>query len=133
MSQAKEEISDVMTYSELTSHKPKIIYSLIKRIGDILVSSIGLIILIPLFLIVALIMKCSEPTAPIFFSHIRNGKNGKKFKMYKFRTMCQDAESILMKDTELFAKFKANGYKLETHEDPRITKIGGILRNTCFP
>ena len=79
MSQAKEEISDVMTYSELTSHKPKIIYSLIKRIGDILVSSIGLIILIPLFLIVALIMKCSEPTAPIFFSHIRNGINGKKF------------------------------------------------------
>ena len=53
MSQAKGEISDVMTYSELTSHKPKIIYSLIKRIGDILVSSIGLIILIPLFLIVA--------------------------------------------------------------------------------
>ena len=132
MSQAKEEISDVMTYSELTSHKPKIIYSLIKRIGDILVSSIGLIILIPLFLIVALIMKCSEPTAPIFFSHTRNGKNGKKFKMYKFRTMCQDAESILMKDTELFAKFKANGYKLETHEDPRITKIGGILRKTSI-
>lgn len=132
MSQAKEEISDVMTYSELISHKPKIIYSLIKRIGDILVSSIGLIILIPLFLIVALIMKCSEPTAPIFFSHTRNGKNGKKFKMYKFRTMCQDAESILMKDTELFAKFKANGYKLETHEDPRITKIGGILRKTSI-
>lgn len=132
MSLAKEEISDVMTYSELTSHKPKIIYGLIKRIGDILVSSIGLIILIPLFLIVALIMKCSEPTAPIFFSHTRNGKNGKKFKMYKFRTMCQDAESILMKDTELFAKFKANGYKLETHEDPRITKIGGILRKTSI-
>ena len=77
-------------------------------------------------------MKCSEPTAPIFFSHTRNGKNGKKFKMYKFRTMCQDAESILMKDTELFAKFKANGYKLETHEDPRITKIGGILRKTSI-
>ena len=132
MSLAKEEISDVMTYSEPTSHKPKIIYGLIKRIGDILASSIGLIILMPLFLIVALIMKCSEPTAPIFFSHTRNGKKGKKFKMYKFRTMCQDAESILMKDTALFAKFKANGYKLETHEDPRITKIGGILRKTSL-
>ncbi|MDT2858453.1 sugar transferase [Lactococcus lactis] len=132
MSQAKEEISDVMTYSELTSHKPKIIYGLIKRIGDILASSIGLIILMPLFLIVALIMKCSEPTAPIFFSHTRNGKKGKKFKMYKFRTMCQDAESILMKDTALFEKFKANGYKLETHEDPRVTKVGAFLRKTSI-
>ncbi len=86
MSQAKEEISDVMTYSELTSHKPKIIYSLIKRIGDILVSSIGLIILIPLFLIVALIMKCSEPTAPIFFSHIRDSINGDNVAPYTLGT-----------------------------------------------
>lgn len=108
------------------------VYCLIKRIIDFGVSLIGIIFLSPIFVIIAIIMKCAEPEAPIFFAHTRNGKGGKKFKMYKFRTMCQDAETMLMKDSTLYAKFKANGYKFETQEDPRVTKLGGILRKTSL-
>ena len=97
MSLAKEEISDVMTYSELTSHKPKIIYGLIKRIGDILLSFLGLLLLSPLLLILWLTMKMSEPNGSLLFSKIRVGKNGKTFKMYKIRSMHMDAEAQLEK------------------------------------
>ena len=97
MSLAKEEISDVMTYPELTSHKPKIIYGLIKRIGDILLSFLGLLLLSPLLLILWLTMKMSEPNGSLLFSKIRVGKNGKTFKMYKIRSMHMDAEAQLEK------------------------------------
>ena len=132
MTSIKKDVLDVMMSPQLSNHKSKIIYALMKRIIDFGFSFIGLIVLLPVFVMITLIMKCSEPKAPIFFAHTRNGKAGKKFKMYKFRTMCQDAETILMKDRALFEKFKTNGYKFETHEDPRVTKVGGLLRKTSL-
>src|SRR5699024_4640379 len=66
----------------------KYIYHSIKRVLDILGSIFGLVILTPLFLIIIILMKLEEPTGPIFFSQIRVGKNEKKFRMFKFRSMC---------------------------------------------
>lgn len=104
------------------------IYMGIKRIIDIIFSAVGLIFSSPLFLVIAILMKVKEPDGPIFFNHQRNGKNGKKFKMMKFRSMCMNAEEILLADPVLYAKFKANGYKLDEGEDPRITAIGAFIR-----
>ena len=129
MSLAKEEISDVMTYSELTSHKPKIIYGLIKRIGDILLSFLGLLLLSPLLLILWLTMKMSEPNGSLLFSQIRVGKNGKTFKMYKIRSMHMDAEAQLEK---LLIHNEIDGAMFKMKDDPRVTKIGKFIRKTSI-
>lgn len=104
-----------------------------KRIVDIIGSLVGIILLIPLTLVVALINLISRENGPIFYSQERIGKNGKHFKMYKFRSMVVNAEEklreMLEKDDELRKEFEENR-KLK--DDPRITKIGKILRKTSL-
>ena len=100
-----------------------------KRFFDIVISTIGLIVLSPVFLILAIIVKV-DSKGPIFFAHTRIGKNGKKFKMYKFRTMYENAQDMIKDFTpEQMKEYKEN-FKLEN--DPRITKIGKILRKTSL-
>lgn len=89
-----------------------------KRMIDIIGSSIGLILLSPLFLIVAILIKL-DSQGPVFFTQTRGGMNNKHFKIYKFRTMCNNAESIGM------------GYKTNS-SDSRITKVGNFLRKTSI-
>lgn len=103
-------------------------YNLLKRLLDIIVASILTIIFLPFWVIVpALIVLTSE--GPIFFKHRRVGKDGKEFGMLKFRTMILGADEILhKKNPELLKKFKANDWKLEAKDDPRITSLGRILR-----
>ena len=104
-------------------------YLHIKRFFDIVISTIGLIVLSPVFLILAIIVKV-DSKGPIFFAHTRIGKNGKKFKMYKFRTMYENAQDMIKDFTpEQMKEYKEN-FKLEN--DPRITKIGKILRKTSL-
>ena len=83
----------------------KNIYLVIKRVLDIIAGVVGIIILIPLTVIVWIINKYNKESGPIFYSHIRIGKNGKPFKMHKYRTMCVDAdkklEKILSEDEQL--------------------------------
>ena len=104
-----------------------------KRIVDIIGSLVGIILLIPLTLVVALINLISRENGPIFYSQERIGKNGKHFKMYKFRSMVVNAEEklreMLEKDDELRKEFEENR-KLK--DDPRITRIGKILRKTSL-
>lgn len=110
----------------------KNLYFGIKRGVDIFCSLIGLILLIPLTVVVKLVYICSKDFAPIFYSHERVGKNGKKFKMYKFRTMVTNSAEILeemLKDKKYLKEWKKN-HKFE--DDPRITKIGKILRKTSL-
>ncbi|GFH41877.1 exopolysaccharide biosynthesis protein [Lactococcus hodotermopsidis] len=107
-------------------------YTVVKRCLDFLFSFLGLVLLSPFLLILYIFVKCSDVHSPVFFSHVRNGENGKKFKMFKFRTMRTDAEAVLMNDLALYEEFVANGYKLETDKDPRITPIGRILRKTSI-
>lgn len=86
---------------------------MIKRIFDLLVSFFGLIILSPLFLLIALLVKISSP-GPVFFRGKRIGKGGKPFLIYKFRTMVKDAEKLGGPSTPI--------------DDPRLTKIGIFLK-----
>ena len=87
-----------------------------KRLFDIFFSFLGLIILSPLFLLTSILIKIGSQ-GPVFFKQERVGKNGKAFKIYKFRTMQKDAPYI--------------GNKFATpKDDPRITKIGYFLRRT---
>ena len=88
---------------------------IIKRGFDIVVSFIGLLILLPIFLIVAIIIKL-DSKGPIFFRQVRVGKNGKEFKIFKFRTMVVDAEE--------------KGMQITVDGDSRITKPGNFLRRS---
>ncbi len=108
--------------------KKKRIYQVVKRIFDIVASIVGLIVLAPLFLVVAALIK-REDGGPIFFVQERTGLNNKPFKMYKFRTMCENAAEMhkfLLEQNEL------DGPDLKMKEDPRITRIGKFLRHTSI-
>lgn len=105
------------------------IYIFIKRLIDIVTSLFGMLILIPLIIIVKISYMLSGDFHSIFFNQERIGKNGKLFKMYKFRTMIPNADEALKKllkeNKEMNKEYKK--YKKLEH-DPRITKMGNILR-----
>ena len=104
-------------------------YKYVKRTLDVVISSILLVVLSPIFLIIAILIK-AESKGPVFFAHKRIGKNGKEIKILKFRTMVDNAEDLIKEFTpEQMEEFKKN-FKLE--KDPRITKMGKILRKTSL-
>ena len=106
---------------------------IIKRIIDIVGSIIGIIILIPLAIVVAIANLINKDYGPIFYSHKRIGKNGEYFKMYKFRTMVVDADerlAELLKNDKNARKEWEENRKLKN--DPRITKVGKFLRKTSL-
>lgn len=104
-------------------------YFVIKRLLDVIGSLCGVILLSPIFLIVALIIKCEDPRGPIFFKQIRVGKDGEEFYMYKFRSMVTDAEEKL---EELLRYNEASGAMFKMKADPRVTKIGRFIRKTSI-
>lgn len=104
-------------------------YQLLKRLFDIVASLCGLIILSPVFLIIALLIKFDDPHGPVFFSQIRVGQDGQKFRMYKFRSMCVNAEAKL---AELMTKNEVDGAMFKMKHDPRVTKIGHFIRKTSI-
>ncbi|PFL32647.1 multidrug MFS transporter [Bacillus cereus] len=104
-------------------------YLIIKRFMDIIGSLIGLIILAPIFCIVAIIMKIEDPKGPIIFKQVRVGKGGQEFQMYKFRSMVVNAEEKLK---DLLSQNEVSGAMFKMKEDPRITKIGGFIRKTSI-
>jgi lipopolysaccharide/colanic/teichoic acid biosynthesis glycosyltransferase len=104
-------------------------YLIIKRFMDIIGSLIGLIILAPIFCIVAIIMKIEDPKGPIIFKQVRVGKDGQEFQMYKFRSMVVNAEEKLK---DLLSQNEVSGAMFKMKEDPRITKIGGFIRKTSI-
>jgi len=104
-------------------------YTILKRGMDIIGAVLGLIFLSWLFLLVAILIKIEDPRGPIFFKQIRVGKNGKKFYMYKFRSMVTNAEEQL-KDLLRFNEIEGAMFKLK--DDPRVTKIGKYIRKTSI-
>ncbi|HDR3895458.1 MULTISPECIES: sugar transferase [Bacillus] len=104
-------------------------YLIIKRFMDIIGSLIGLILLAPIFCIVAIIMKIEDPKGPIIFKQVRVGKDGQEFQMYKFRSMVVNAEEKLK---DLLSQNEVSGAMFKMKEDPRITKIGGFIRKTSI-
>lgn len=124
-----QDISNSTTkkYKEVLTKKTP--YRVIKRTMDVVLSTIGLIVLLPVFAIIALAIKI-ESKGPVFFKHTRIGEKGKIIKIYKFRTMVQNAEELIKSFTpEQMKEYKEN-YKLTN--DPRITKIGKVLRKTSL-
>lgn len=107
---------------------PKPVYEFFKRIFDILLCTIALICLSPLFLVVAIAIKVQDG-GNVFYSQTRLTKGGKKFEMYKFRSMCPDADKRL---EELMDKNEMSGPAFKMKDDPRITKVGKFLRKTSI-
>lgn len=105
------------------------VYFFVKRLIDILGSFVGLILLSPLFFVVAYKIKKEDPQGPVFFSQDRVGKNGRIFKMYKFRSMCVDAEEKL---ETLLQHNEVEGAMFKMKDDPRVTKIGKFIRKTSI-
>lgn len=99
-------------------------YCLIKRILDIAISLIGIIVLFPVFVITVIAIWC-EDGRPIIYTQERIGKNFVLFKIYKFRSMRKDAEKIHEKMRE---KYKNNEVSFKLQDDPRVTKVGKIIR-----
>ena len=104
-------------------------YRGIKRIMNLLCSFVGVIVLSPFFLIISIFIKGTSK-GPVFFVHERVGLNGKKFKLIKFRTMVNNAEEMIASFSPEQKKEWEENYKLK--DDPRITKIGNILRKTSL-
>ena len=120
---------DIVIVPKIAKGASKINYISVKRIIDVIISTIGLIVLSPIFLILAIIIKL-DSKGPVFFAHTRYGKDGKKFKMYKFRTMYENAQDMINDFTpEQMKEWKEN-FKLQ--DDPRITKVGKFLRKTSL-
>lgn len=114
----------------VSKHK---LYLGIKRVFDIVVSMVGCLFLLPIGLIIKICNILSGDFAPVIYSCKRIGLNGKEFKFYKFRSMVPNADEVLFKlleeNKELAKEYKINK-KLEN--DPRITKIGKIIRKTSI-
>ncbi len=112
----------------------KAVYGVFKRIIDILGGFVGVILLIPVTIGVYIARKIlKEDDGPLFYEQLRYGKDGKKFRIYKFRSMCVDADKklkeYLANNDEARKEFEEN-QKLKN--DPRITKIGDFLRKTSI-
>lgn len=117
-----------MEYS-IDLYKRKPIFTFCKRVFDILSSGLALILFSWLFLIIAVLVKCSSK-GPIFYGHKRVGKNGKMFKVWKFRSMRNDPRPL----EEILTPEQLEEYKrdFKITNDPRVTKIGKILRKTSL-
>lgn len=122
----KESLS--MEYS-ISLYKKKPIFAFSKRLFDIVSSGLALILFSWLFLIIAILVKCSSK-GPVFYGHKRVGKNGKMFKVWKFRSMRSDPRPL----EEILTPEQLEEYKrdFKITNDPRVTKIGKILRKTSL-
>jgi len=125
-------VSSIGTYPVITYHKVTLnkIYLFIKRIIDIIGSIIGIIGFSPVMLITAIAIKLNDKEGPVIFKQERVGQNGRHFYIFKFRTMCANAEKLkeeLMKYNKI-----DDGLMFKMENDPRITKVGKFLRKTSI-
>lgn len=100
-----------------------------KRVQDVVLSTIGLIVLFPVMVLISLIILIDSPGASPIFIQTRVGLNGKKFRFFKFRTMHPNADALL---ESLLDKNEMTGPVFKIKNDPRITRVGKILRKTSL-
>ncbi|MBC2180964.1 sugar transferase [Listeria booriae] len=99
------------------------------RILDITIATLALIISAPILLFIMIAVKFTDWKAPVFFKQKRVGQDGKVFEMYKFRSMVVDAEK---QKADLLAQNEVEGHMFKMKDDPRITKVGKLLRKTSL-
>lgn len=110
-------------------------YDFLKRLMDIVGALVGLLVLSPVYVFIALFIKLNSPGPVLAPTPMRVGKNGRLFYMFKFRSMYKNAHDLLHNDPkykDLLEKYKRNSYKLSIDEDPRITSIGRFIRKTSI-
>lgn len=124
-----EEVSNVISMSKIK----KYLYLTIKRLFDIILSLFGILFLIPISIIIKISYILNKDFSSIFYSQIRIGKDGKEFKLYKFRSMIPNADEVLKElmstSTDIFNEYSKNK-KLKN--DPRVTKVGKFIRKTSL-
>lgn len=112
----------------------KVLYKVVKRLIDILGGLVGCVLLVPITVAIYIARKVlKEDEGPMFYEHLRYGKDGKKFRIYKFRSMCIDADKklkeYLEKNEEVKREFEE---KHKIKDDPRITRLGKFIRKTSI-
>lgn len=115
-------------FFSLNPRENKYRYYILKRLVDIIGGIVGSIVAIILYVVLGILIKIESP-GPIIFSQKRVGKNGRIFKMYKFRSMYRDAEE---RKKELMKNNEMDGLMFKMKDDPRITKIGRFIRKTSL-
>lgn len=107
-----------------TTTTNKLWHLVVKRLIDIVASGVGLLVLWPLFLMIAIAIQWTSP-GPVFFAQERCGMHGRRFTFYKFRTMVNGAERLL---PQLLVQNEMRGPAFKMSEDPRVTPLGRFLR-----
>ncbi len=113
--------------SVITTRKP--VYELFKRMFDVVLSLLAMIVLFIPFIIISLIIIIDSPGASPIYTQKRVGKNGREFKFYKFRSMVPDAEAML---EALLEQNEMDGPAFKMKDDPRITRFGKFIRRSCI-
>ena len=119
---------DIHFIQRSKKYKKSFAYEFTKRAIDIFASLAALICLSPIMIVIIILIKI-DSRGPVIFSQNRVGKNGKIFKMYKFRSMVINAEDLLK---ELKSKNEMSGPMFKIKHDPRVTKIGRFIRKTSL-
>ena len=125
MQAARADITTLLNREEVIASKRA--YQVLRRAQDIFFSALALIVLLPLMLIVALIIVIDSPGASPIFTQTRVGRDGREFKLFKFRTMVPNAEQKLK---ELLKYNEMTGPAFKMKNDPRITRAGRFLRRS---
>lgn len=125
---AQVALLDQQTEKTVPPLKAKPVYDVCKRIFDIVMSALALVVLSPVFLATAIAIKIQDG-GHVIYASTRLTKGGREFKMYKFRSMCLGAEEML---DSLLDQNEMNGPAFKIKEDPRITKVGRFIRKTSI-
>ncbi|HEY8890094.1 MAG TPA: sugar transferase [Clostridium sp.] len=126
--QQLERNSAVTPLEIVREYEKNIGYFMIKRIIDIIGALCGILFLSPVLIVVGIWIK-HDSKGPVFFTQDRIGQDGLQFRMYKFRSMCTNAECLLDKLRE---RNEMSGPMFKLKEDPRVTKIGKFIRKTSI-
>ncbi|MFH0937023.1 MAG: sugar transferase [Candidatus Daviesbacteria bacterium] len=136
MSSTSTTISQEEVYEGISEFYPiSLTYNFLKRVLDIVGSLVGIVILSPLMITISVLIKLDSKGPILAETPKRVGKDGKLFRMYKFRSMIVGAHDLLHRDPrykDLLKKYQQNSYKLSIDEDPRITRVGRFIRKTSM-
>ena len=114
------------TISTVITHNPSLLYYALKRLIDIILAAVGIVVLLPVFLVIAICIKLDDGGDILYFREMI-GLRGRNFTILKFRTMIRNADAYLEQHPELKLEYEKN---MKLDDDPRVTRLGRFLRRT---